>query len=181
MKPQLQPDDRPPATLSLDEYFATVFRPDCDFVDGHSEDRHVGELNHSALVGALLFLLNDAKRHSGWLALPSLRMWVAPTRVRNADVCLLRRDGSKEQVLTRPPLAVIEVLSCEDGFTAFMEKLRDYRNFGIENIWIIDPAPRIAYRFTANGLEEVRNGELTVADTPIRVVLSDMFAELDRV
>jgi hypothetical protein len=29
-------------------------------------------------------------------------------------------------------------------------------------------------------LEEVETGELTVPETPIRVVLSEMFAELDR-
>jgi hypothetical protein len=55
-----------------------------------------------------------------------------------------------------------------------------YRSFGIENIWIIDPEPRLAYRYTSAGLEEVHTGELSVPETPIRVVLSEMFAELDQ-
>lgn len=180
MQPQLAEDDRPPAILSLQEYLSSNWRPDCDFVDGRSEDRNVGEMNHSALVAALLFLFSDARQPRGLLALPSLRMRVAATRVRVPDVCLIQRGGPKEQVLTHPPLAVIEVLSEADRFSSMMEKLDDYLNFGVENIWIIDPEPRISYRYTAAGLEEVHTGELTVPGTPIRVVLSELFAELDR-
>ena len=46
---------------------------------------------------------------------------------------------------------------------------------------MIDPYARVAYRGTANGLELVRTGELTIPESPIRVVLADLFAELDRV
>ena len=60
------------------------------------------------------------------------------------------------------------------------EKAAQYARFGIENIWIIDPELRMAYQYTSAGLEEVHTGELTVPETPIRVVLSEMFAELDR-
>jgi hypothetical protein len=62
-----------------------------------------------------------------------------------------------------------------------MEKLFDFDRFGAENIWIIDPEPRIAYRYADNSLQEVKEAELAVVGTPIRVVLSEMFAELDRV
>jgi Uma2 family endonuclease len=61
------------------------------------------------------------------------------------------------------------------------EKAAQYRTFGIENIWIIDPEPRIAYSYTSAGLEEIQTGELVVPETTIRVVLGEMFAELDRV
>jgi Uma2 family endonuclease len=45
---------------------------------------------------------------------------------------------------THPPLAIFEVLDEEDRFSATMGKLRDYMQFGIENIWIIDPERRVA-------------------------------------
>jgi Uma2 family endonuclease len=80
--------------------------------------------------------------------------------------------------LNHPPLAVIEVLDELDRFSATMRKFDDYLRFGIQNIWVIDPEPRIAYRYTAVGLEEVQTGELVVPETPIRVVLNDLFAEL---
>jgi Uma2 family endonuclease len=60
----------------------------------------------------------------------------------------------------------------------FQDRIEDYLAFGVENIWIIDPESRTAY--TASGLHPVRTNELVVPETPIRVVLSELFAELDR-
>jgi Uma2 family endonuclease len=77
-------------------------------------------------------------------------------------------------------MIAIEILSPEDTLRAMQEKAAEYLRFGIENIWMIDPEPRLAYQYTSAGLEEVHSGELAVPGTPIRVVLSEMFAELDR-
>ncbi len=84
-----------------------------------------------------------------------------------------------ERYITEPPLIAIEILFSEDSLRAMQEKAAEYRQFGIEHIWIIDPEPRLAYRYTGTNLEEVRGGELTVPSTPIRVALSETFAELD--
>ena len=180
MKPQLAEDDRTPEFLSLEEYLSTVWRPDCEFVDGRSEERNGFDFNHSRTVTTLIVTLAD--KHEPWrvMALPSLRMRVAPTRVRVPDLCVIERESPREQVLTHPPLAVIEVLSEDDRLSLTMEKLADYLRFGVGNIWIVDPESRIAYRYTSAGLEKVQTGELAVSGTPIRVVLSEMFAELDR-
>lgn len=91
------------------------------------------------------------------------------------------RSGDRfDRYVTNPPLTAIEILSPEDSLRAMQEKAAEYRSFGVENIWIIDPEPRIAYRYAENALQEVKETELAVAGTPIRVVLSEMFAELDR-
>ena len=89
MKLQLAEDDRPPEALSLEEYLSSVFRPDCDFVDGRSEDRNIGEFDHSCMVMGLIKQLADEGEPWRVLALPSLRMRVAPTRVRVADLCVM--------------------------------------------------------------------------------------------
>jgi Uma2 family endonuclease len=180
MKIQLAEDDRPPATLSLEEYLHSSWGPDCDFVDGRTEERNVGTFNHSSMVGALLWMLADKREPWDVLALPSLRMRVSPARVRIPDVCVICRGGPHEQVLTRPPLAVIEVLDDEDRFSATLEKLEDFRRFGVEYIWVINPERRTVYRHSSGSLEMVRTGELAVPGTPIRVVPGELFAELDR-
>ena len=60
-------------------------------------------------------------------------------------------------------------------------KAQEYLAFGIENVWIIDPAARVGYRGTEAGLELARCGELAIHGTSIRIVLEELFAELDRV
>jgi Uma2 family endonuclease len=92
----------------------------------------------------------------------------------------LRADTPKEQIITHPPLIVIEILSPEDRLSRFQDRIEDYLVFGVENIWIIDPERRAAYTATASGLHPVRTNGLSVPETPIRVALSEMFAELDR-
>jgi hypothetical protein len=46
---------------------------------------------------------------------------------------------------------------------------------------VIDPTARVGYRGTADGLELARSGELTIPESPIRIVLAELFVELDRV
>jgi Uma2 family endonuclease len=112
---------------------------------------------------------------------PDLRTQTQSTRFRVPHVLVVRKSGRFERYVTTPPLIAIEILSPEDTLRAMQAKAAEYRSFGIQHIWIIDPEPRIAYRYTGSSLEEVNSGELTVPGTPIRVVLSEMFAEPDRV
>ena len=76
---------------------------------------------------------------------------------------------------------MIEIQSPEDTLRRTAAKAAEYLTFGIEHVWVIDPAARVAYRGTAEGLELVRSGELSISESPIRVVLADLFAELDTV
>jgi len=94
---------------------------------------------------------------------------------------LVARTDQRETTYDGAPILAVEILSPEDTLQAMREKAAEYRLFGVHNIWIIDPEARIAYRYVETGLEEVRTDELTVPGTPIRVVLGEMFAELDRV
>ena len=78
MKAELAEDDRPPAELSLEEYLHSSWSPDCDFVDGRSEERNVGIFNHSVLVTAIMVAMHRKREEWNSQVLPSLRMRVSP-------------------------------------------------------------------------------------------------------
>ena len=40
--------------ISVEEYLRTSYRPDCDYVDGVIEERHVGEWEHSQIQSRIL-------------------------------------------------------------------------------------------------------------------------------
>ncbi len=172
--------DPHPEFISVREYLSTSYRPDCDYVDGRIEERNVGEYDHALLQTLLGQLFMNNRNAWGVLALTDVRVQVNATRFRVPDVTVIRAGTPREQILTHPPLLVIEILSPEDRLSRMTERTDEYLDFGIENIWIIDPARRLAYRVTRTGLELAPAGEITVPETPIRVVLSDLFAELDR-
>ena len=162
------------------EYLRTSWSPDREFVDGRIEERNLGEKEHSILQRFLTVLFAINRAAWGVEVFPELRTQTRDTRFRVPDVLVVRAGEKFERYVTQPPLIAIEILSPEDTLRAMREKAAEYRQFGIEHIWIIDPEPRIAYRYVDDGLEEVHSGALTVPGTPIRVVLSEMFAELDR-
>ena len=166
--------------VSVREYLAASYRPDCDYVDGRIEERNGCEYDHSYLQAMLAHLFLNHQEEWGVRPLPDVRIQVKATRFRVPDVTVIRSGTPREQILTHPPLLVIEILSPEDRLSRMTERTDEYLEFGIENIWIIDPARRLAYRVTRAGFELAPAGEITVAETPIRVVLSELFAELDR-
>jgi Uma2 family endonuclease len=180
-------DNRVMATLpnleelwTVREYLHTSWSPDREFVDGRIEERNLGEKEHSLIQRYLTFLFMLKRAEWGAEVFPELRTQTQARRFRVPDVLVMRASDKFERYVTQPPLIAIEILSPEDRLQAMQEKAAEYRSFGIENIWIIDPEPRIAYRYAEAALEEVRTGELTVAGTQIRVALGELFAELDR-
>src|ERR1035437_4102013 len=173
-------DDPQPEFVSVREYLTTSYRPDCDYVDGRIEERNVGEYDHGYLQTLLAHLFMNHREDWGVRPLTDVRVQVKTTRFRVPNVTVLRAGTPRERILTHPPLLVIEILSPEDRLSRFTERTDEYLDFGIENIWIVDPTRRVAYRVTSAGLQLAASGEITVPETPIRVVLSELFAELDR-
>lgn len=166
---------------SVEEYLSTVFEHDCEFVDGVIEERDLGEFEHSFLQLFLGSVFVAHRDEWGVIAVSEQRVQTQSSHFRVPDITVLRAGSPRERILTRPPLLVIEILSPEDTLRRIAAKIAEYLAFGIEHIWVIDPAARVGYRGTAGGLELVRSGELTIPETPIRIVLAETFAELDRV
>lgn len=88
----------------------------------------------------------------------------------------MSRSHSVEEVLTRPPLAVIEILSPEDRISRYNERLGDYRQMGIQNVWVIDPSTHVGYDCSTTAWLPVE--EFCVTGTPISLRLSDLWSEL---
>ncbi|HTX77388.1 MAG TPA: Uma2 family endonuclease [Terracidiphilus sp.] len=167
--------------VTIEEYRSTVFEHDCEYVDGVIEERDLGEFEHAFVQGILTTLFNNHRADWGVYALPEQRVQTQKSHFRVPDIAILREGSRREGILTHPPLLVIEVQSPDIPLRKTELKSLEYLQFGIENVWVIDPYARVAYRGTEAGLELVRSGELTIPGTPIRVVPEELFAELDRV
>jgi Uma2 family endonuclease len=159
----------PEELWTVREYLRTSWSPDREFVDGRIEKRNLGEKEHSIIQRYFTFLFMLKRAESRVEVFPELRTQTQSRRFRVPDVLVTRVDDQFERYITRPPLIAVEILSPEDTLTAMRTKAAEYRQFGIEHIWIIDSEARIAYSYTEAGLEEVHAGELTVAETPIRI------------
>ena len=91
---------------------------------------------------------------------------------------MLRSDPA-DPIVKTAPLVCIEVLSPEDRIHRMQERIDDYARMGVEHIWLIDPISRVAWVATPDGSLTRVPEAFTIPGSPIRVVLSEVFAELD--
>jgi Uma2 family endonuclease len=163
--------------IPVEEYLATSYRPDCDYVDGEVQVRNLGEYEHATLQGEVLYWFRQHADTWNIRVLPEQRLQVSARRFRVPDVMVLRRDQPIEQVFTRAPLVIVEILSPEDTLHRMRERVNDYLLMGVEHIWLLDPLSREAFRCTANGFEKAT--ELSVAGTPLHLELPEIFKALN--
>ena len=158
--------------ISVREYLSTVYRPDCDYVDGVVVERNLGQYDHARLQGEVMFYFQLRRKEWGITVVPEQRVQVAPTRFRIPDVCVVKGEPT-DQVFRTPPFICIEVLSADDRLAHMHERVQDYLKFGVPYVFILDPAQHKAWRCTPEGLEEVT--ELRTADPEIIVPLAELF------
>lgn len=168
-----------PAVLSLEEYLQTVYRPDCDFVDDHIEERNVGKFDHLRVQALLSAWFVSHEKQWGFIVVIEQRTRVSGSRVRIPDVCLIRTDAPREQVTETPQLLCIEILSPEDRLSRTSKVLDDFAAMGVEHLWIVDPYDRVGYVYQPGGKLQLVTDRLTIPETPIYLDLPGLFAALD--
>jgi len=166
------------AMVPLEEYLDSSYSPDCEWVDGQLRRRAVGEGSHAYLQTFFIkyFLLRETE-----LAVrvtQELRTQVSPQNYRVPDVVVMRSSDPYEEIVRTPPLLCIEVLSPTDTMSEMHEKIEDYLRMGILAVWVVDPRRRSGLIADRQGTR--RTEVLEVPGTVIRVTLSEVFAELDR-
>ncbi len=165
--------------VPVEEYLRTSYRPDCDYLDGLVQERNVGEYEHGKIQSKLDRLLGNSETDWGIDVIVECRLQVGPDRYRVSDVMVLRRGTKVSRIVREAPLLCIEVLSPEDTWAKMRARLNDYLAMGVEHVWCFDPEAREARRYIADGFELVRDPELPVPSTDIRVNVSEVFAVLD--
>ena len=161
--------------ISVEDYLASSFEPDCDFVDGHIEERNMGEVTHARLqlrVGSYLLTRYEG---IGVVVMTEVRVQVRPSRYRVPDICVTLGDPG-EEVLTRAPFICIDILSPEDRMSRVEVRINDYLAMGVPYVWVLDPQTRQAFSATAaEGLKEVKSGVLRTEDPVLELPLAESF------
>jgi Uma2 family endonuclease len=159
--------------VPLETYLHTDYQPDREYVDGEVRERNLGEKEHARLQKLILRYFLSLEDGGTLSVFPELRVQVSPTRFRVPDLTVLRADAPDEQIITHPPLIVVEILSPGDSLLGMREKIEDYLVFGIPNIWIVDPSDRMGYICRSGSFREWQPAtNLTVPDTEISLNLT---------
>ena len=161
--------------VSLGEYLDTSYRPDREYIDGELRERNVGKWEHARVQWLLAGWFMNHEDQWGVTGSTEQRTRVAGNRVRIPDVVVMRL-GPQPDVLTDPPLLVIEILSPDDTYSDTQERADDYRRMGVETLWIIDPKTRSGRM--CSGADWIAAERLVVPGTPLYVDLPAIFARI---
>jgi Uma2 family endonuclease len=161
--------------ISLTEYLTTSFRPDCEFVDGEVRERNVGKWEHARVQWLLAAWFFAHEKEWGIVGSTEQRVQVSAGRVRVPDLVVLAA-GPQPDVLTDPPLLIIEILSPDDTYSDTQERAQDYRAMGVDTVWIIDPKTRSGRMCV--GPEWVESSRLEVKGAPLFVELPELFRRI---
>lgn len=160
--------------ISVEEYLASSYQPDCDYVDGRIEERNAGERTHSRLQARLIRFLMNTYESRGIEVFPEVRVRVTRERFRVPDICVTLGDPG-EEVFSTPPFLCIEILSPEDRMSRLEVRVNEFLAMGVAYVWVIDPSTRQAYVATAaEGLREVKSGVLRTENPGIEVPLAEV-------
>jgi Uma2 family endonuclease len=161
--------------ISVEEYLSTVYRPDCDYVDGEVLERNMAEIDHSLLQGGIIGFFHVRRREWGISVLPEVRVQVKPTRFRIPDVAVVLGTASGK-ILTSAPFLCVEILSPEDRWSRVEARIKDFIAMGVSYVWVLDPETKTAFIETAaEGLREVKDGFLRTENPAFVVPLSEFF------
>lgn len=160
--------------IPVSEYLESVYRPDCDYLEGELVERNVGERDHSRGQTRIVGYLFNREAELGIHVYAEMRVQVRRDRYRVPDVCVVLGSEPDERVFTAPPFLCVEILSPRDSMTSMQERIDDYFRFGVSFVWVIDPRLKRAFIYSPGQMREATEA-LSTANPEIRVPLSAIF------
>ena len=160
--------------IRAEDYLRMTFEHDAEFVHGEIVERSTPIEIHSRIQRDLVILFGGLRRSHGLHVYAELRMKVAPDVYRIPDVAVF--VGRPPQVPETPPLVAIEILSPDDRYLDLMQKLEEYRQWGVRHIWVIDPAAQRFSLYTEVGVQNASS--LNLPDYPFQLTPAELFSDL---
>jgi len=88
------------------------------------------------------------------------------------DVSVFRPSPPPSIVPDQPPFIAVEILSPDDRLNAVRDKLEEYKSWGVQHVWLVDPHSSRMYTCEA-GLTEVPS--LRIPDLGVEVTPDEIF------
>jgi len=161
--------------IRAEDYLRMTFEHDAEFVHGEIVERSMPDLTHGRLEGLIFAEFNRLRRSHGLYPCVEVRMKLDADIYRIPDVAVFAAPPS-QQVPDESPLVAVEILSKDDRHVDLMQKLEEYRNWGVAHIWVIDPSLKRFSVYTDLGLQNVSS--LNLPGYPFQLTPDELFADL---
>ena len=139
------------ALLTAEQYLATHFgEREPEFVHGELVHRKMPTWLH----GRLQHLLS-VRLHGVGFCGTEVRMRLSDDLFRIPDLAVFVGSQPENPVPSSPPLVVVEITSPDDRHQDLLQKLEEYRVWGVAQVWVVEPELRKLLVYHAGGLSQV--------------------------
>jgi len=147
------------AQITAEQYLDMTFEHDPEYVRGEIVERSMPDNIHSLIQFLILMEIGRLIRTHPLFPRPELRLRLGPRVFRIPDISVFGGQPPQESVPSTPPLLVIEILSKDDRHHNLMQKLEEYRAWGVAHVWFVEPQLQKLYIYD-HGLINVAQLEL---------------------
>jgi Uma2 family endonuclease len=161
--------------VSVEQYLATSYDDgDREYVDGEVRERNLGEVDHSDLQTTIAIYLRTNYPGLLWVGV-EVRVQVKARRFRVPDVTAIFGPKPRTRIVQEPPFIVVEVLSPDDRADRVQQKIADYIEFGVRNVWVLSPETRSGLVYNREGIFPISDGVLRATSPLVEVPMSELF------
>jgi Uma2 family endonuclease len=148
-----------------------------EIVRGEVVERPMPDKIHGLLTTLLVLEFAAAiSARALWVAV-GMRVKTSAGNLRLPDLAVYAEEPPA-RVPEKAPLATIEILSPDERYFDVIEKCREYRTWGVENIWTVE-APELSFGIYRDGaLQPARELRLPVYGVHIKA--ESLFAQLPK-
>ena len=162
------------AQITAEQYLNMTFEYEAEYVRGEIVERSMPTYLHGRIVAWLSSRFENVRSPHRLFPSNGVRLRLAPDLYRIPDIAVF--VSPPKEVPEKAPLIVVEILSKDDRYYDLMEKLEEYRCWGVSNIWVIDALAKRFAVYAEGWLQHVSS--LALADYPFELTPSVLFSDL---
>ncbi len=162
------------ALITPEQYLATHFEREPELVHGELVERPSPTFPHGDIQLELGSRLRALARTHRMYSGVEIRMRLDQDLYRIPDIVLWEGPEPPGRLPASPPLLVVEVSSPDDRLHDLLQKLEEYRVWGVQHIWLVEPELKKFHIYDHGSLREVSQLELARFD--FVVAAAELFA-----
>lgn len=154
--------------ISEEEYLRMSFDDRAaEYVDGELVERSLPNKSHSRTQARLVGYFEQIRTGAALYVCPELRVRVAEKKYRIVDAAVYAHREPTGELPLELPLIVIEIVSPDDRYEELMQRLEEFRVWGVPNVWLVDPGLARIYVYSDGGVTAVSTFEIPEFDVLI--------------
>jgi Uma2 family endonuclease len=154
--------------VTPEQYLAMHFEREPELVHGELVERCLPNLSHGRIQQRLAVRLDGAG-----FCCTEVRMRLAEDLYRIPEVAVFEGGGPNQEIPTSPPLLIVEVSSPDDRLHDLLQRFEDFRAWGVQHMWLVEPELKKLYVYDRGSLTEV--AQLVLPEFAFAVSASDLF------